>query len=182
DDKDLVLVCVATEGKMVWKRKFGDNAKAYKGDEANSASSSPSTDGKHIWCFGATGDLACFDFDGNKVWGFNVQKDYGQFSIFHGIHTTPVLHGDRLYLSLMHSKAHWIIAFDKMTGKEVWKHHRTTDAKGESEQCYTTPLIWNEGKHESIVVVGCDYATGHRLTDGGEIWRVGELNGPKYST
>jgi len=183
DGNDLVLLCVATEGKMVWKRKVGGGNKAFKGDETNSASNSPSTDGRHVYCFFATGDLACVDFQSNIVWSFNVQDRYGKFSIYHGIHTTPVLHEDRLYLTLLHSNAHWVIALDKTTGKEVWKHHRPTDAQGESEQCYTTPLVWNDGKTTSIVVVGCDYATGHRLTDGGEIWRVGELNPKsKYST
>ena len=57
DGSDCVLLCVATEGTMVWKKKIGGGNKAFKGDEANSASSSPSTDGKHVWCFFASGEL-----------------------------------------------------------------------------------------------------------------------------
>ena len=66
---------------------------------------------KHQTCLPSVdGELACVDFQGNIVWSFNVQDRYGKFSIYHGIHTTPVLHEDRLYLTLLHSNAHYVIA------------------------------------------------------------------------
>ena len=35
--------------------------------------------------------------------------------------------------------------------------------------------VYRNGKVEYLVVLGCDYATAHRLTDGSEIRRVGDL-------
>src|SRR5262249_58270174 len=53
---------------------------------------------------------------------------------------------------------------------------RKTDAVGVSREAYSSPCLWNDGKRKCLVVLGCDYATGHRLDDGREIWRLGDLN------
>jgi outer membrane protein assembly factor BamB len=181
DGADLVLVCVSTAGKELWRRKVGKVGRAIiKGDEANEASNSPSTDGKYVWTLCGAGDLVCFDFDGNEKWRFNIQERYGKWQIQHGIHGTPLLYEGRLYLSMMHAKGHWVIALDAADGKEKWKVDRKTDAQGESKEAYTSPCLWTNGKDAYIVVSGADYATAHRLEDGGEIWRLGDLN-PKSS-
>jgi outer membrane protein assembly factor BamB len=177
DNNDLALLCVGTDGKLLWKRKIARAVRlAIKRDEANEASASPSTDGKHVYAFVGSNDVACFDFAGNEVWKFNLQDRYGKFRIQHGLHSTPLLHENRLYLSLLHSGGHWVIALDKATGKEVWKVARQTDARSESKEAYTSPCLWQNGKEACLVVLGCDYTTGHRLSDGAEIWRLGDLN------
>ena len=177
DGTDLVLLCIGTDGKEIWKRKIADGTKRrYMGGEGNDASSSPSTDGKHVWTYTGTGDFVCFDFNGKEVWRFNAQERYGKFRIQHGMHTTPLLDGDRLYFQLLHSGAHVVMALDKATGIEIWKIERKTDARLENEHSYTSPVLYRNGKDEYLIVHGNDYATAHRLTDGSEIWRVGDLN------
>jgi outer membrane protein assembly factor BamB len=185
--KSLVVLCVTTAGELLWKEPMGGpsapNKIVIKGDEGNEASPSPSTDGKNVFVFFGNGEMASFDFDGKKQWQFNVQDRYGKFNIYHGIHNSPLLYGDRLYLSLQHDNGHWVAALDKFTGKEIWKVERKTDAKGESKQCYTSPCLWSDGKDSYLVVSGCDYATAHSLKDGSEIWRTSILNPKdKYST
>jgi outer membrane protein assembly factor BamB len=176
DGKDLVLLCISTDGRHLWKRNLGTGGKRFRRDEGNEASASPSTDGTHVYAFVGTGDFACFDFKGNEVWKFNAQERYGAFQIMHGLHTTPLLYGERLYLSLLHAGGMWVIALDKGTGKEVWKVARSTDGRGEGEHSYASPCLWHNGKDAYLVVHGCDYTTAHRLNDGGEIWRLGDLN------
>jgi outer membrane protein assembly factor BamB len=177
DGKDIVLLCASTSGKQLWKRTLAHGTRRrYMRGEGNDASASPSTDGRHVWAYCGTGDLACFDMDGKEVWKFNVQDRYGKFNIWHGMHITPLLAGDRLYLSLLHSGASLVLALDKATGKEVWKVTRSSDAEGECEQAYASPTLWRKGKNAYLVVHGNDYATAHRLSDGKEIWRVGDLN------
>jgi len=180
EDKTFVLLCIGTDGKPIWKRTIGTGGRyAIRNDEGNDASASPSTDGKHVYAFVGTGDLACFDFEGKEIWKCNVQDRYGKVRIQHGLHNTPLLHGDRLYLSLLHNGGHWVVALDKTTGKEVWKVQRPTDAKSESREAYSSPILWTTGKDQTLVILGCDYATGHRLDDGAEIWRLADLNPKK---
>jgi outer membrane protein assembly factor BamB len=180
DGDDLVLLCISTEGKELWKRKIASGDRLFRRGEGNQASPSPSTDGTHVYVFLGTGDFACFDFQGKEVWHFNAQDRYGRFRIMHGMHTTPLLHGDRLYHSLLHGGGMWVIALDKATGKEIWKVDRPTDGFFEGRHSYASPCLWQKGKEAYLVVHGCDYTTAHRLSDGKEIWRLGDLN-PKDS-
>jgi outer membrane protein assembly factor BamB len=182
EGRDLVLLCISTDGRQLWKRKLGTGlGRAYfRRDEGNDASASPSTDGTHVYAFVGTGDFVCFDFEGKEVWRFNAQERFGRFRIMHGMHSTPLLRGDRLYHFLLHSGGWWVIALDKATGKEVWKVERKTDGVGEGEHSYASPFVWEKDKEAYLIVHGCDYTTAHRLTDGSEIWRLGDLN-PKSS-
>jgi outer membrane protein assembly factor BamB len=177
DGFDVVFVCISTQGKELWKKNLGKSGrKTARGDEGNSASPSPATDGKHVWVFAGSGELACFDFDGKEVWKFDAQKRYGRFNIAFGMHSTPVLHGDRLYLQLIHSSGAWVVAIDKASGKDVWKVARKSDGRAECEHSYASPCLWHKGADAYLITHGNDYAIAHRLSDGGEIWRVGGLN------
>ncbi len=176
EGNEVVLLCISTDGKQLWKRTLSTGKARYMQGEGNLASASPSTDGRHVYVFTGTGDFAGFDFDGKEIWKFDAQERYGKFKIQHGMHVTPLLHGDRLYLSLLHSGGWWVIAFDKATGKEVWKVKRETDARQECEQAYASPILGKNGGEEYLIVHGCDYTTGHHLSDGSEIWRLTDLN------
>src|SRR5207253_445091 len=79
-------------------------------------------------------------------------------------------------LSLLHSGGWSIIAIDKKTGADVWKVNRPTDAREECEHSYASTCLWSNDRDKYLIVHGCDYATAHRLSDGGEIWRLGDLN------
>jgi outer membrane protein assembly factor BamB len=180
--EDVDLMCVSTAGKELWRRKLGssDHSKRFMGNEGNNASASPCTDGKYVIAFTGLGDLACYTVSGEKVWELNAQDKYGQFRIQWGMHTTPLLHKDRLYVTLQHSGGRKVICFDKSTGKEIWALDREDDAQAECEQAYTSPVIWHKGGKEYLVVHGNDYCTAHELETGKELWRVGDLN-PKSS-
>ena len=105
DGDDVVLMCVGTDGKEMWKHKMSAGAKAgYRGAEGDDASASCSTDGKHVWAYVGTGILGCYTFDGKPVWETNLQK-YGKYNIQFGCHWTPVLYHGKLYLQVMHRNA-----------------------------------------------------------------------------
>lgn len=179
DDKNLVLLCASTAGKELWKKPIGTTAGNHpKGGEGNTVSaSSPCTDGKHVFVFdGGSGNLCCFDFEGQEIWKTNLQERYGKFTMNWGMHTSPLLDGDRLYMQLLSRNFGVVIALNKADGKEIWKVKRDTDAREESRESYATPSIWRHGKEEYLVTHGGDCTVAHRLTDGSEIWRVVGLN------
>ena len=165
DGVDVAVLCFDTAGKQLWKTNLeaGAGKKRFMKSEANQASPSPCTDGKHVYAFFGTGDFVCCDFQGKIVWRFDAQQRYGKFEIQHGIHISPVLDGDRLYLSLLHSGGWWVLALDKADGKEIWKVRRESDATDECEQSYASPVLWRNGKDAYLVVLGCDYCTAHSL-------------------
>ena len=157
DGNDLVLFCCSTDGKPLWKKVVASGNKAIRADEGNLASPSPSTDGKHVWCYFGTGDMACYDFDGNEVWKFNLQDRYKKFNFFWGMHVTPLLDGDRLYMSLIYTGSKQVVALDKNTGAEIWSAERPSDARAECEQSYASPIIYRDAKQEFLLTHGADY-------------------------
>ncbi len=182
DGDRLVLICLSTSGKELWRRNIGSGNRKVRGDEGNSASPSPSTDGHHVWTFMGTGDLACFDFDGKLTWGFNVQERYGKLNIAFGMTSTPVLDGDRLYLQLIHGDGNpatheaRVVALEKNTGKEVWSRIRESDGIDECEHSYASPVIYRDQERAFLLSHGADYIVAHDLETGEEIWRCGNLN------
>jgi outer membrane protein assembly factor BamB len=173
---DLVLICISTDGKILWKQVVGTGNTNVKGDEANLAAPSPSTDGKYVFAFFGSGDLVCYDFAGKQIWKTNLQKTYGKFDLNFVMSSTPLLHGDRLYLQLIHTGAQLVLALDKSTGKEIWKKERRTDATDECLHSYASPYLYRDEKREFLLIHGADYITAHQLKDGTEIWRAGSFN------
>ena len=172
----LLLMCISTDGEELWKQTLGHGNRRVRGGEANFAAPSPVTDGEHVWAFLGTGDLACYDFDGNQVWHTNIADRYGEFRLGFVMSSTPVLDKDQLYIQLIHSNAWLVLALDKTTGEEIWKHDRKSDATAECEHAYTSPILYRDTEREYLVVHGADYVTAHNLEDGSEIWRCGGLN------
>ncbi len=182
DGDDVVALCVGTDGTEKWKRKIsGTGATRYKnpgGGEVSDASASCSTDGKHVWAFAGNGALACFTVDGAPVWAADVST-FGKIDIAFGAHWTPALHKGKLYLQVMHRKAQKLVRYDALTGKEDWAVDRPGAGVGESPDVYASAFIWEGAGGPLLISHGNDFCTGHRLTDGGEVWRVQGLNPSK---
>lgn len=179
---DLLLMCVGTDGKEKWRQVMASGNKDVRGDEGNSASNSPSTDGAHVWAMMANGVIGCWTVEGSEVWKFNLQDRYGKFNIQFGMTSSPVLDGDQLYLQLIHGDGNAktreavVVCLDKKTGKELWKRDRPSDAIAENEHSYASPVIYEEGKTKFLLTHGADFIVAHDLTDGHELWRCGNLN------
>lgn len=184
---DLVLLSIdASTGKTLWKQKVGTGNKNARVSEGNSASPSPCTDGKHVWVFFGTGVLACYTQSGVEVWKTDVNDRFGKIDIQFGMTSTPVLHGDYLYLQLIHgrmqrgddSRTGKVIKLEKMTGKTVWEVDRVTKADFECKHSYASPFMYESKDRTFLVAHGADCISGHDLSSGKEIWRFSSLNGP----
>lgn len=175
DGGNLVLISASSNGKILWKKVVGAGNEDIRQGESNAAAPSPVTDGKNVWAFFGTGDLACYDFAGNEIWKFDVQDRYKKFNLYWGMATSPLLDGDRLYLLLLHTNTQSVVALNKNTGAEIWHHQRKTDAYSESLHSYASPIMYRHNGHEFLLIHGADYITGHSLKDGSEIWRSGGL-------
>ncbi len=177
----LLVLAIDRAGKEVWRRQVDSGSiEVFEqfAHETNAASPSPVTDGKNLFTLFATGKLSSFDLSGKKAWEVDLAERYGAPNMFFGLSTSPLLVGDRLFLQLLHADAQWVIALDKATGKELWKHDRSTDATGECLHAYTSvmPFVAGEGQEDALLVHGADYLTAHSYRDGRELWRYGTLN------
>ncbi len=184
DELDLVLVCVSTAGQERWRRLVDTGNSLARGDEGNSASPSPVTDGHHVWVTMGTGVMAAFDFDGNQVWKQNLQEQVGTFDIQFGYSSTPVLDGDRLFVQVMsgdmkkgvEDAVGKLLCLNKTDGKVIWSVDRHMEGGYEAKHAYCSPMLYRDQTTEIIIVHGGDCTTAHSLDDGHEIWRCAGMN------
>jgi outer membrane protein assembly factor BamB len=177
-DKVFLMAVNRKDGSIRWRNEIDSGNKLFR--KQNSASPSPITDGKNVWIMTGNGKFACFTIDGKPVWKRDIQADYGAFGLNHGYASTPLLYKDRLYVQVLHgmktNDPSYVFAAEKDTGKTIWKVERPTDAKSESPDNYATPQIAMVGDAPQLVISGADYVTGHDLTNGKELWRIGGFN------
>jgi outer membrane protein assembly factor BamB len=147
-----------------------------KHKKASPANSSPVTDGKHVYFYFKSGDLACLNMDGTIAWEKNLQAEYGEDTLWWDLGTSPVLLDNKLIVACVQTGPSWVAAFDKTTGKEVWKQKREMNAPVEANQSYSTPMVIQRDGKKELVVLGADYVTSHDPQSGKELWRVGDLN------
>ena len=168
-------------GKKVWQIDLGKE-RAGKHRKASGCNPSPCTDGELIFAYFKSGDLACVDFKGKVVWQTNLQDDYGEDTLWWDLGTSPVLTKNHVVVACMQSppSPSYLAAFEKKTGKLVWKQSRELNAPEEAAQSYSTPVVIThqdqEEDQEEIIVLGADHVTAHDATTGKELWRAGGLN------
>jgi outer membrane protein assembly factor BamB len=181
---DLLALCFrARDGKLLWRRQAGTVKRTPPSNTM--ASPSPVTDGKRVYFFYGTGELAAFEVDGTPRWSRDLAQEYGQFSLMFGYSSSPLLHEGRLYIQVLRCQkpyewsgpGEWptdsfLLAVDAATGKTLWKHARQTDARDESQDAYTTPALYGRGRQAKVLVAGADYVTAHDPATGEEVWRL----------
>ncbi|HZM92296.1 MAG TPA: PQQ-binding-like beta-propeller repeat protein [Vicinamibacterales bacterium] len=167
-----------TSGAVRWKRPLGGGNRRMMKQQMSSPS--PVTDGRWVWIMTGTGVLKAFDFGGKELWGRDIQADYGRFGLQWGYASSPLLFEDSLYVQVLHGMhtddPSYLLRIDKATGKTMWRVLRTTRARFESPDAYTTPALLRHGNSTEIVITGGDVVTGHDPATGQELWRADGLN------
>ena len=170
-----LLLAYNRSGKKLWQVELGSERQG-KHKKGSGANPSPTTDGKHVYAYFKSGDFACLDFAGQVVWRKNLQEEFAEDTLWWDLGTSPVLTRDAVLVAVMQTGPSYLAAFDRASGKLVWKHDRDLGAPEEAAQSYSTPIVVNEDGAETVYVLGADHVTAHDAADGSELWRVGGLN------
>jgi outer membrane protein assembly factor BamB len=158
DDKEVVDCLDATTGKARWRFRYPTR---YEDDfgKGNGPRATPVISGKRVYTLGAEGWLHCLDLEsGQKIWDRSLNTDYQVPRNFFGVGSSPLVEGDLLLVNVG-GKAAGIVAFNKETGREVWRATRD----GAS---YASPVAASiDGKRHAIFftregIVVLDPATG----------------------
>jgi len=170
DMKKLVrhIVCLDRKtGAIIWEKTFKAKMPESEYSPGNDskhgyASSTPVTDGAHLFVFFGISGVYCLDMDGDVVWNHDV----GSGTHGWGSGTSPVLYKDMVIVNAsVESKS--LIALDKTTGTEVWRAEGT---KG----CWSSPCLATVGDRQELVL-NLPSKSGHKLTGydpdtGKELW------------
>ena len=142
------LICLSlSEGKKLWQATVPSTAQEdeYQGfiTEHGYATSTPVSDGEHVFVFfGKTGALA-FDLNGKKLW--HTPLGTGSSGRRWGSGGSPILYQDTVIVNAT-DESKSLVALDKKTGQVRWR------AGGDMiELAYSTPsLIESQGRTELV--------------------------------
>jgi len=156
------------DGSILWKKVLREEWPHEGGHETGSlASNSPVTDGERLYVFFGSRGLYCLDLNGEVKWS----KDLGRMHTLHahGEGSSPVLHGDTLIVCWDQEGDSFLYAFDKRTGKQLWKVAR------DEKTSWSTPLvIEHEGKPQ-VIVSATKRVRGYDLATGTVLWECAGL-------
>ena len=169
------LLAYHLNGKEDWRVQIGTERPG-KHKKASGCNSSCVTDGKSVFSYYKSGDLASFSLSGKPNWSMNLQDKYGKDTLWWDLGTSPVLSKDFCIVAVMQTGGSYVVAVEKGTGNVAWKVDRNLDAPEEANQSYTTPLVVRDNGQEILIISGADHVTAHRIDSGAELWRVGGLN------
>ena len=177
--QEILLLCLdRATGQELWRRPY-DRGNEIKMKQ-NMSSPTPVTDGKRVCVVSGNAQVACFDFDGNQKWTFDIQKKFGKMGIQFGYGSSPLLVDGKVIFQMLQGlftdDPCYLFALSLADGKLLWHVERPTDAIHESPDAYSTPSLLVVGGKKQFVVGGADYVTGHDVETGQELWRGGGLN------
>lgn len=171
-EKNTLIAVDINSGKEAWRVELGAD-RGNKHRKGSGSNPSAVTDGKHIFAYFRSGDLAAVDFEGNIVWKVNLQEEYGEDTLWWDLGSSPMLINDLVVIAVMQSGPSYLVAYDRESGERVWKTDRMMDAPKEAAQSYATPLAIDGG---NIAVMGADNLTIHSAETGEQLGRVEGFN------
>jgi outer membrane protein assembly factor BamB len=188
----LVLAVDRRDGKLLWQQTAFKMEAPEPIHKMNGwASASCVTDGEIVAAFfGRGGGLHVYSVDGKHLWS----KDLGHFESPWGVSACPILVDDMIVQNCDADLDGYIAAFDKRTGKQIWrtarlsqldpktKAKRDTDDAGAtgdkiSNRGWSTPIVTNLGGRREIVLNGHEGVRAYDPATGKELWYCQSFNG-----
>jgi outer membrane protein assembly factor BamB len=166
-DKKHTLKVLALEtktGKILWEQT------AYEGpvfdarhQKSTFAGPTATTDGKMVYAYFGPEGLYAYDFDGKLIW--KVVEKFHTLGL--GTGTSPVLFGNSVIIQRdQDEKTSVVVAYDKATGKELWKASRPVSIS------WSTPVLVEVGNRTELVTNGTENVIAYDAASGKELWKT----------
>jgi outer membrane protein assembly factor BamB len=152
-------------GRMLWEQTAWEGTPYDDRHRKSSfASATPATDGQRVYAYFGTEGLYAYDFAGKLAWKANVGKLANSGM---GTGTSPVLYENLVIIQAdeEEGKNSSLVAFDKKTGREVWRTPRKVQIS------WATPLLVNTGKRAELITSGNESVISYDPATGKELWR-----------
>ena len=148
DGTERVLVLEELTGDVLWTYEWRTSYRMLMGSYAIGPRATPTVDGSRVYVVGATGRLFCLDVEtGVLIWQSDYVEDFDTSVPPWGVTSAPLVDGDRLIAIVGGEPDALVVAFDKLTGAEVW---RALDVV--SEAGYGQPVIHEAGGARQLIV------------------------------
>jgi outer membrane protein assembly factor BamB len=159
-----LLALDRSSGKTIWKQVAREEVphEGYRPGDGTFASTSGLTDGSNVFAYFGSHGLYCYDFSGKQKWSHDLGKMRVQNTFGEG--SSPTCYGDTLVVNWDNEDNSYIAAFDKNTGKELWKTPR------EEHTSWSTPLVVAAGGRPTIVTDATKKIRAYDLATGKLLW------------
>jgi outer membrane protein assembly factor BamB len=137
-------------GRILWTREWPADYRGISWPTGPRAT--PTVDGDRVYVAGADGKLFCLDVrTGEIVWKKDYVTEYGtdhlKWAFDWGFSSAPLVDGNRLICLVGGKQDAKVVAFDKMTGKEIWRA-----LSSETELGVAQPVIVTAGGSRQLIV------------------------------
>ena len=119
-----VLCFDAKNGKKLWERQFWATGRTICNPSTAVAAPTPATDGKRIFAFFASNDLACLDLDGNLLWYRGLTYDYPAAFNDVGMSSSPIVADGAVVVQIESQGDSFAAGIDAKTGETLWRRDR----------------------------------------------------------
>ena len=138
-----VLCLNEADGKVLWQHEYDC---PYTVSYAAGPRATPLISGGKVYTLGAEGDLFCLDaLTGKVLWSRSFKKDFQARTPTWGFAGHPLLDGKKL-ICLVGGEGSVAVAFDKDTGKELWR------ALSCREPGYAPPTLITAGGTKQLIL------------------------------
>jgi outer membrane protein assembly factor BamB len=155
-----------TDGRRLWEyRLAAEGPFPDLHEKHNLATPTPVTDGRYLFAWFGTGQIAALDLDGALVWTRHLGKEYSPFDINWGHGSSPVLYEDLVILLCDHESKSYLLALEARTGRQRWKTDR-----GAGRVSFSTPLLVSGADGDELIVNSSERVDAYDPATGRLLW------------
>lgn len=148
DGHERLVVFDEETGTVLWQQEWPATYRNLQFKFATGPRAVPTVDGNRVYTLGAAGMLSCFDTEtGDLLWRVDTVTDYDATVPVQGTSQAPIVEENLLIAAVGGEPDAKVVAFNKVTGDEVW---RSLD--NISETGYSAPIIIDAGGARQLIL------------------------------
>ena len=165
-DRLHVLCFSAADGRRLWERQFWATGRTLSHPSSANAAPTPASDGRLIFAFYSSNDLACLDLDGNLQWFRGLAYDFPHAGNDVGMSSSPVVVGDVVIAQVECQGDSFAVGIDKATGETRWRVDLPHEAS------WASPVVVRGigGAPDVVLLQSPSELTAHDAATGKQLW------------
>jgi len=173
DRRTQIVYCVdADSGEIIWQTELNNipgspERRPKVMEDTGYAAPTMTTDGKMIFALFATGDIACLDFEGNRIWA----KNLGMPDNHYGHASSLITYRDLLIIQFDQNTGGRLLALKILTGDLAYDQLRDVEVS------WASPILVNTGSRTELILNSNPFVMSHDPQTGQELWRVRCMQG-----
>lgn len=173
EGKETIHCLDAATGKEIWKQAITE---AYSDEWGAGTRATPFIDGDRVYGQTCSGEFRCYELaTGKEIWKTSYENDWGvkfgpratsrATAARRGNNGAGIIDGDAAILPVGSTEGAGVVAFDKKTGKVLWK-------SGNDEAAYSSLQVAEIAGKRQVIAFTAEGLSGFDRGTGEQLWRV----------